>query len=150
MKIDSWGFMMFSWTILGFYCSWSEAQKGAEDRGQIKALLGGLPVTIVSTLMMVELMSKPLPFGIPSVLVILPTLQPRQPGHVPLLVSTQCESIFLKLSAGNTLEWYLEISGSITMTIGKGNSNSGYTMFNTIRIAPGYTTAESHLCVVCL
>jgi len=29
---------------LGFYWSWSEAQKGAEDMGQIKALVGGLPV----------------------------------------------------------------------------------------------------------
>jgi len=27
-----------------FICSFSEAQKGAEDKGQIKALLGGLPV----------------------------------------------------------------------------------------------------------
>jgi len=27
------------------FCSLSEAQKGAEDKGQIKALLGGLPVT---------------------------------------------------------------------------------------------------------
>jgi len=27
-----------------FICSLSEAQKGAEDRGQIKALVGGLPV----------------------------------------------------------------------------------------------------------
>jgi len=39
-------FMDNSWShYLGFYCSLSEAQKGAEDRGQIKALVGGLPVT---------------------------------------------------------------------------------------------------------
>jgi len=30
---------------MGFYCSLSEAQKGAENRGQIKALVGWLPVT---------------------------------------------------------------------------------------------------------
>jgi len=30
---------------LGFYWSWSEAQKGA--KGQIKALVGGLPVTTI-------------------------------------------------------------------------------------------------------
>jgi len=29
---------------LGFYCSLSEAQKGAEDKEQIKALVGQLPV----------------------------------------------------------------------------------------------------------
>jgi len=40
-------FMDNSWShYQGFYCSLSEAQKGAEDKGQIKALLGGLPVTI--------------------------------------------------------------------------------------------------------
>jgi len=27
-----------------FICSFSEAQKGAKDKGQIKALLGGMPV----------------------------------------------------------------------------------------------------------
>jgi len=41
--------MGFSWTFIGhstsdFICSLSEAQKGAEDRGQIKAQLGGMPV----------------------------------------------------------------------------------------------------------
>jgi len=30
-----------------FICSFSEAQNGAKDRGQIKALVGGLPVTRV-------------------------------------------------------------------------------------------------------
>jgi len=46
MKIKSWGFMDNSWSLYkGFYCSLSEAQKRAEDKGQIKALLGGLPVT---------------------------------------------------------------------------------------------------------
>jgi len=30
---------------LGFYWSRSETQKGAEDMGQIKALVGGLPMT---------------------------------------------------------------------------------------------------------
>jgi len=44
-------------------------------------------------------------------------------------------------NSGNTLEWYLGISGSITMTIGGGNSNSGNTTFNAIRLAPGYTAA---------
>jgi len=50
MKIKSWGFTVFSWTILGhmtwaFICSLSEAQKGADDRGQIKALAGWLAET---------------------------------------------------------------------------------------------------------
>jgi len=56
-------------------------------------------------------------------------------------ITTQCKSIFLNLAAGNTLEWYLGISGSITMTIGGDNSNSGNSTFNAIRIAPGYTSA---------
>jgi len=55
-------------------------------------------------------------------------------------ITTQFESIFLNLATGDTLEWYL-LSSSITMTIRGGNSNSGNTRFNTIRIAPGYTTA---------
>jgi len=39
-------FMENSWShYQGFYCSLSEAQKGAEDRGQIKELVGGMPVT---------------------------------------------------------------------------------------------------------
>jgi len=39
-------FMNNTWSHdLGFYWSWSEAQKGAEDMGQIKALGEGLPVT---------------------------------------------------------------------------------------------------------
>jgi len=37
----------------------------------------------------------------------------------------------------------LLLSGSITMTIGGGNSNSGNTTFITIRIAPGYTATKS-------
>jgi len=38
-------FMDISWALYkGFYCSLSEAQKGAEDKGQIKAQLGGMPV----------------------------------------------------------------------------------------------------------
>jgi len=42
-------FMDNSWAhSMGFYCSLSEAQKGAEDRGQIKALVGWLPVTMVA------------------------------------------------------------------------------------------------------
>jgi len=32
---------------MGFYWSWSEAQKGAEDKGQIKVLVGVLPVTLL-------------------------------------------------------------------------------------------------------
>jgi len=41
-------FMNNTWSHdLGFYWSWSEAQKGANDMGQIKALVGGLPVTIL-------------------------------------------------------------------------------------------------------
>jgi len=45
-----------------------------------------------------------------------------------LLLGTTLEqqvskSIFLNLAAGNTLEWYLGISGCITMTIGGGNNN---------------------------
>jgi len=36
----------YSWShYKGFYCSLSEAQRGAKDRGQIKALVGWLPVT---------------------------------------------------------------------------------------------------------
>jgi len=39
-------FMDKTWSHdLGFYWSHSEAQKGTEDKGQIKALVGGLPVT---------------------------------------------------------------------------------------------------------
>jgi len=49
---------------------------------------------------------------------------------------TQCKSIFLNLATGNTLEWYLLLGGSITMTIG-GNYNSGNTTLNSIRITPG-------------
>jgi len=56
-------------------------------------------------------------------------------------IMTQCESIFLNLATGNTLEWYLGIRGCISMTIGGGSCNSSNTMFNAIRIAPGYTTA---------
>jgi len=38
-------FMDISWALYkGFYCSLSEAQRGAEDKGQIKAQLGGMPV----------------------------------------------------------------------------------------------------------
>jgi len=32
-------------------------------------------------------------------------------------ITTQCESIFLNLATGNTLEWYLGLGSSITMTI---------------------------------
>jgi len=56
-------------------------------------------------------------------------------------ITTQCESIFLNLAIGDTLEWYLDFSSSITLTIGGGNQNSGNTTFNAIRIAPGYTAA---------
>jgi len=39
-------FMDSTWSHdLGFSWSWSEAQKGAEDKGLIKALVGGLPMT---------------------------------------------------------------------------------------------------------
>jgi len=53
-------------------------------------------------------------------------------------ITTQCESIFLNLAAGDTLEWYVQFVSSSTMTIGGGN-NSGNTTFNAIRLAPGYT-----------
>jgi len=56
-------------------------------------------------------------------------------------ITTQCKPIFLNLATGDTLEWYLLLSGSITMTIGGGNYNSGNTTFNAIRIALGYTAA---------
>jgi len=56
-------------------------------------------------------------------------------------ITTQCESIFLNLATGDTLEWYLLLEGSISMTIGGGNHNSGNTTFNAIRIAPGYTAS---------
>jgi len=44
------GFHGVTWIFIGhstsaFFCSLSEAQKGAEDKMQIKAQLGGLPVT---------------------------------------------------------------------------------------------------------
>jgi len=42
-------FMDSTWAHdLGFYWSWSEAQKGAKDMGQIKAPVGGLPMTKAS------------------------------------------------------------------------------------------------------
>jgi len=56
-------------------------------------------------------------------------------------VSPQCKSIFLNLAVGDTLEWYIMFTGSITLTIGGGNQNSGNTTFKAIRIAPGHTTA---------
>jgi len=56
-------------------------------------------------------------------------------------ITTQCESIFLNLAVGDTLEWYLLLEGSISMIIGGGNQNSGNTTFNAVRIAPGYTAA---------
>jgi len=56
-------------------------------------------------------------------------------------ITTQCKSIFLNLATGDTLEWYLLLGGSISMTIGGGNHNPGKTTFNAIRIAPGYTAA---------
>jgi len=38
--------MDISWMLYkGFYCSLSEAQKGAKDKGQMKAQLGRLPAT---------------------------------------------------------------------------------------------------------
>jgi hypothetical protein len=44
------GFHGVSWIFIGhstsaFFCSLSEAQKGAEDKGKIKAQLGGTPAT---------------------------------------------------------------------------------------------------------
>jgi len=56
-------------------------------------------------------------------------------------ITTQFESIFLNLATGNTLKWYLDLGGGITMTIGGGKQNSGNTTFNAIRITPGYTAA---------
>jgi len=56
-------------------------------------------------------------------------------------ITMQCESIFLNLAASDTLEWYDWLGGSITMTIGGSNSNSGNTTFDAIRLAPGYTAA---------
>jgi len=55
-------------------------------------------------------------------------------------ITTQCKSIFLNLTANDTLEWFLGVSGGFTMTIGGANHNSGNTTFNAIRIVPGYTT----------
>jgi len=41
-------FVDISWALYkGFYCSLSEAQKGAEDKEQIKAQLGWLPATVL-------------------------------------------------------------------------------------------------------
>jgi len=56
-------------------------------------------------------------------------------------ITTQCESIFLNLAVGDTLEWYLDLGRSITMMIGGGNQNSGNTTFNAIRIVLSYTAA---------
>jgi hypothetical protein len=55
--------------------------------------------------------------------------------------TTECESIYLNLAVGDTLAWYSEAANGITLTVGGGNSNSGNTTFNAIRIAPGYTPA---------
>jgi len=49
------------------------------------------------------------------------------------------ESILLNLAAGDKLEWYVTVNG-YNATIGAGTTNSGTTMPNTIRLAPGYTT----------
>jgi len=54
-------------------------------------------------------------------------------------ITTQCKSIFLNLTTGDTLEWYVGLDGGSTINIGGGNNNSGNTTFNAIRIAPGYT-----------
>jgi len=56
-------------------------------------------------------------------------------------ITTQFKSIFLNLAVGDTLEWYLLLGGSISMTIGGSDHNSGNTTFNAIRIGPGYTAA---------
>jgi len=50
------------------------------------------------------------------------------------------ESILLNLAVGDTLEWYVTTYG-YTAKIGGGTSNGGTTMFNAVRIAPGYTAA---------
>jgi len=51
------------------------------------------------------------------------------------------ESILLyNLAAGDTLEWYVTTYG-YTAKIGGNTSNGGTTMFNAVRIAPGYTAA---------
>jgi len=50
------------------------------------------------------------------------------------------ESILLNLAAGDTLEWYVTTYG-YTATIGGGINNGGNTMFNAVRLAPGYTAA---------
>jgi len=50
------------------------------------------------------------------------------------------ESILLNLAAGDTLEWYVIVDG-YTAKIGGGTDNGGTTMFNAVRIAPGYTAA---------
>jgi len=50
------------------------------------------------------------------------------------------ESILLNLAVGDTLEWYVTTYG-YTAKIGGNTSNGGTTMFNAVRIAPGYTAA---------
>jgi len=50
------------------------------------------------------------------------------------------ESILLNLAAGDTLEWYVTTYG-YTAKIGGGSNNGGTTMFNAVRLAPGYTAA---------
>jgi len=35
-------------------------------------------------------------------------------------ITTQCESIFLNLATGNTLEWYLDLGGSVSIESGRG------------------------------
>jgi len=60
-------FMDNSWShYKGFYCSLSEAQRGAEDRGQIKALVGGMPVTVEKGCILWFKMGQSGIFGFPT------------------------------------------------------------------------------------
>jgi len=55
--------MVYLWTFIGrstsdFICSLSEALKGAEDKGQIKAPLGGMPATGITIFLNIETLRR--------------------------------------------------------------------------------------------
>jgi len=62
--------------------------------------------------------------------------------HQQVRASPHSVSLFLNLAAGDTLEWYLGLGSSITMTIGGGNSNSGNTTFKAINFHKSLASGE--------
>jgi hypothetical protein len=57
------------------------------------------------------------------------------------------ESILLYLVAGDMLEWYVTVTG-YTARIGGGTTNEGTTMFNAIRLSPGYILQHKGTCSI--